>query len=249
MYFLPPDFRTAAEPELFTLVSDRIAEMTEDEALAALDNRFASPRVCQKRAQSSRLTSFYSVRLRLVAHKHTPQAFAAKFVHYLYWVDLVRLSVEVSVPAPIRRAIDTQLLARVAELTLGEKIAAARRCSAALIKVFLFDPDPKVFAALLVNQRLRQEELLFYASSPRAHSAQLGILAADPKWSFRYQIRKALAANPITPRAAAAAQLRHLQKEDLRKIHSHPDTSVYVRRCIERLAVHVSSSPRLKRID
>jgi len=236
MYFTPSDFRSVPEPELFTFVSDRIAEMTEDEALAALDNRFVTPRVCQKIAQSSRLTSFYSVRLRLVAHKYTPQAYAAKFVHYLYWVDLVRLSVEVTVPAPIRRAIDTQLLARVDELTLGEKVASARRCSAALIKVFLFDPDPKVFAALLINQRVREEELLFYASSPRAHASHLGLLAADPKWSFRYSIRKALAANPITPRAAAAAQLRHLRKQDLRKIHSHPDTSVYVRRCIERLA-------------
>ena len=71
MYFRPPDFRSAAEPDLFAFVSERVAEMTEDEALAALDNRFVTPRVCQKIAQSSRLTSFYSVRLRLVAHKHT----------------------------------------------------------------------------------------------------------------------------------------------------------------------------------
>jgi hypothetical protein len=248
---MPVAFRILdlSRDDLAAFVDEHIVDMSEDEALAALENRFVAPRICQKIAQSPRLTSFYSVRLRLVAHKHTPQAFAAKFVHYLYWVDLVRLSVEVTVPAPVRRAIDNQLLARVDEMSAGERITSARRCSAALIKVFLFDHDPKVFAALLVNQRLREEELLYYASSPRAQAAQLAILAGDPKWSFRYSIRRALAANPITPRAAAAAQLRHLRKEDLRKIHSHPDTSVYVRRCIERLAVHASSSPRQKRID
>jgi len=243
------DLKTLSRNELLDFVTEHIRDLSEDEALAALDNRFVTPAICQKIAQNQRLTGFYSVRLRLVAHRQTPQAYATKFVHYLYWVDLVRLSVEVTVPATVRRAIDTQLLMKVEEMAVGERVAAARRCSLALIKVFLFDRDAKVFASLLINQRLREEDLLFYASSPRAGAEQLGMIAADPKWSFRYAIRRALALNPITPRAAAAAQLRYLRKDDLKKIHSHPDTSVYVRRCIERLASHASSSPRQKRID
>lgn len=227
--------------------------LTEDEALSVLDNRFVTPAIIQKIAQNPRLTSFYSVRLELVAHRQTPQAFAAKFVHYLYWFDLVRLSLEVTIPAPVRRAIDNQLVARAGELTLGEKVTSAKRCSPALIKVFLFDIDSKVFASLLVNPRLREEELLYYASSPDARPAQLALLAADAKWSGRYAIRKALALNPITPRAVAAAQLRYLRAHDLNRIHAHPQTTVYVRRCIERLPSHspshVSSAPRLKRID
>ena len=243
------DLKSLTHNELIAFVSEYARDLTELEALAILDNRFTTPSICQKIAQNERLTAYYSVRLRLVAHRQTPQAFAAKLVHYLYWVDLVRLSVEMTVPAPIRRAIDNQLLARARELSLGEKIASARRCSAVLIKEFLFDPDAKVFEALLVNSRLREDELLFFASSPKARPAQLGLLAADMKWSFRYAIRKALAANPRTPRAAAAAQLRYLRPEDLRKIHSHPDTSVYVRRCIERLATHSSSASMRRRID
>ena len=47
--------------------------------------------------------------------------------------------------------------------SLGEKIAAAKRCSAALIKVLLFDPDPNVFASLLINQLVREEDLLLLA--------------------------------------------------------------------------------------
>lgn len=229
------DLKSLSREDLLAYVTEHAKELSEDEALAALDNRFATPSICQKIAQNQRLTAFYSVRLRLVAHRQTPQAYAAKLVHYLYWVDLVRLSVEMTVPAPVRRAIDNQLLARVDELTAGERISSARRCSAALIKVFLFDSDPKVFEALLVNQRLREEELLFYASSPKAGPAQLRMLATDPKWSYRYAIRKALALNPLTPRSAAAAQLRHLRADDLKRIHAHPETSVYVKRCIERL--------------
>ena len=154
------------------------------------------------------------------------------------------MSVDVKVPATVRRAVDTLLLARVEKLTLGEKIASAKRCSAALIKVFLFDPDPRVFSALLLNQRVHEEELLLVASSDRASVEQLRLLAADAKWSYRYPIRKALVLNPITPRSIAASQLRFLSVRDLREIHSNPQTSTYLRRCIERLQERTAGAAR-----
>jgi hypothetical protein len=43
--------------------------LTEEEALAVLANPYITPQVCQILAQSLRLTAFYSVRLRLVAHR------------------------------------------------------------------------------------------------------------------------------------------------------------------------------------
>ena len=224
---------------LASFLSENLSVLTEDETLALLDNPYITPKSCGVIAQTQRLASFYSVRLKLVAHRQTPQAHAIKLVHYLYWPDLVRLSVEVTVPPPVRRAIDTVLMTRVEKLTVGEKIAAARRCSAALIKIFLFDSDPKVFASLLVNQRVREDDLLLLVSSTQASAEQLTMLAGDRKWSSRYAIRKALVLNSRTPRSIAASQLRFLSRRDLRQIHDNPSTSVYLRRCIERQEPHV----------
>ncbi len=221
--------------ELLQFVKENVRTLLEDEALAVFENPYVTPAICQWIAQTQRLTGFYSVRLRLVAHKQTPQAHSVKLIHYLHWTDLVRLSVDVKVSAPVRRAIDTILVNRVDKLTLGERITSAKRCSHALIKAFLFDPDPKVFEALLVNQRMREDDLLVVANSDRASPAQLQLLAADIKWSYRYAIRKALVMNPLTPRSSAASLLRSLTARDLRMIHDHPRTSVYVRRCIETL--------------
>ena len=229
------DLKSLPREELTALVAEEGAVLTEEETLAILENAYVTPQILGKIAQHPRLTGFYSVRLRLVAHRQTPQAHAVKLVHYLYWFDLVRLSIDVQVPAPVRRAIDTQLLLRVEKLAAGERIASARRCGSALIKVFLFDRDPKVFEALLVNQRLREDDLLALIGSQEATPEQLSMIAADPKWSYRYAIRKALVLNPDTPRAAAASQLRHLSRMDLRHIHANPRTSVYLRRCIERM--------------
>lgn len=221
--------------DLAAFVGDNLAALSEEEVLAVLENRFVTPRLLSQIAQTPRLTGSYSVRLKLVAHRQTPQAHAVKLVHYLYWFDLLRLSIDVQVPAPVRRAIDTQLVLRVDKLTRGERISSARACSAALIKIFLYDPDPRVFAALLINKRLREDDLLALVSSDRATEDQLLMIASDPKWSYRYSVRKALVLNPSTPRAAAASQLRHLTRLDLRRIHDNPRTSTYLRRCIERM--------------
>jgi len=227
--------KSLSRDNLADFLADNLAHLNEDEALAVLDNPHITPKVCQAIAQNERLAGFYSVRAKLVGHRQTPQAHAIKLVHYLYWPDLVRLSVEVTVPAPVRRAIDTLLLTRVDKLSLGEKIVSARRCSPALIKIFLFDPDPRVFGALLVNQRLREDDLQLLVSSPQAQVEQLRMLAADNKWSTRYSIRKGLVLNPLTPRSVAASQLRFLSRRDLVQIHENPSTSTYLRRCIERM--------------
>jgi hypothetical protein len=226
--------------ELAEYIGDNLAALSEDEVLAVLENRFVTPRLLSKIAQVPRLTGFHSVRVRLVAHRQTPQAHAVKLVHYLYWFDLLRLSIDVQVPAPVRRAIDTQMVLRADKLTLGERIASARACSAALIKIFLYDPDPKIFAALLINKRLREDDLLTLVSSGRATVEQLQMIASDRRWSYRYSLRKALVLNPLTPRSAAASQLRFLTRLDLRRIHSNPETSTYLRRCIERMQTSTS---------
>jgi hypothetical protein len=61
------------------------------------------------------------------------------------------------------------LLTRVAELTAGQRIASAWQCSSALIKRLLFDDDPRVFEALLLNQRVRED----VSSRRRAHRGRI----------------------------------------------------------------------------
>jgi hypothetical protein len=226
--------RRFSSAELAAFAAANISSLLEDEALAVLDNRHCTAAVCGALARNQRVTAFYGVRFRLVQHRATPLTHAVKLMHYLHWPDLLRLSVDVTVPAQVRRAIDSQLLARLSKLSLGEKIAAAKRCSAAIIKVLLFDSDPNVFASLLINQLVREEDLLLFAGSDAALAEKLRLLAADQKWSSRYAIRRALAVNPATPRSVAASQLRFLSRRDLRIIHDDPATSTYLRRCIER---------------
>ncbi len=229
------DIRRLPRAELKDFLGENLLTLAEEEAWAVIENPYVTPAMLLAIAQSQRLAAYYSVRVRLVAHRQTPLAQSVKLIHYLYFFDLVRLSVDVTVPAPVRRAIETQLLLRVDKLTLGERIASARRCSSALIKVFLADPDVRVFETVLANQRVREDDILAVIASRETQSEKLQMIADDQKWSYRYAVRKALVLNPATPRSAAARQLRFLTARDRRQLLQNPTISTYLRRCIERM--------------
>jgi hypothetical protein len=228
--------RSFNRDELTEFVETAGDSLTEDEAVAILDNRFCSSHICLQIANSTRLTTFYSIRAKLVGHRSTPQGHALKYVHHLQWRDLLAYSIDTRVAPPIRRAVETQMLARLSKLSLGEKIASAKACSRGLIHELLYDADPKVFSAILINPRLTEEDLVAYIESGKAFPEHLAEIGGHSKWSFRYPIRRSLVMNTETPRAIAASQLRYLQRDDLARLLRSPNTSVYLRRCIERLS-------------
>ena len=230
------DLRSLNREDLTAFLENAGESLTEEEALAVMDNRFCSSQICLQIAQSTRLASFYSVRKKLVAHRSTPQGQALKYVHHLQWRDLLLYSTDMRIAPPVRRAVDVQMITRLPKLTLGERIASAKVCSRELIKKLLYDPDLKVFESVLINPRLSEEDLVAYIESGKAQGQNLAAIASHSKWAFRYPIRRSLAMNSATPRAVAASQLRYLQRDDLEALMRRPETSTYLRRCIERLA-------------
>lgn len=227
--------RDMSGEELGAFVADRLVSLGEDEAIAVLSNRFCAPSVCVAIAGNSRLASYYEVKQKLVTCRATPQHLALKFVRHLYWSDLVRHSTDVQILPAIRRAIDAQLLTGLAKRTLGERISAAKCCSREVGEALMADPDMRVFAALLNNPRLREDDVVAFVQSERAAAEHLRLIAAHTKWGCRYAIRRAIAFSPFAPRAVAASQLRFLRKDDRDGLYRHPATSVYLRRCLEAL--------------
>jgi len=225
-------------------VARAIDTLSEKEALAVLASRFCSSRICQMLAENSRLGSFYSVRSRLAVHRSTPLTHALKLVHFLRWNDVVRFSTDVRIHPAVRQAMDSYLIARLTKLTVGQRISSARTCSREFGRRLMNDPEPRVFAALLNNARVREEDLAHLIISERATVLQLRMLADHEKWSCRHSLRRALVLNPATPKAVAASQLRFLTPQDLRVIAATPGMSVFLLRCIERVQTEKKGSPR-----
>lgn len=155
-------------------------------------------------------------------------------------LDLQRLS-EVFHPRHLHRIIDTlrqrgykiswwlltsgppktvlpQAQEQAPTLTLGERVALARKSSPQQIEKLLYDQNEAVIGTLLNNPRLTENEVLKIASSPRTGARVLQTMARNPRWMPNYKVKLALIYNANTPGGLVLGLLNYLVLKDLEEV-------------------------------
>jgi hypothetical protein len=220
----------AGTEELLALVRELGGELSPAAARQALRNPYVSAEVIAEVAAQPRLVSYYEVRRDLARCRVTPEPLALQLVAGLYWADLLAIGLDARLHPRLRRAADQFLLARLPGMSVGEKVALARRANPAVLAVLRHDPTPRVIAALLDNPRLTEGTLAPVVAAERTPAPVLELIAADRRWGVRYPVRLALARNPATAPATALRQLAALRKPDLRAVASDPRLAEPLRR-------------------
>src|SRR5207253_1332932 len=123
------------------------------------------------------------VRKAIAIHPATPRHAALESVAYLLWRDLVDIGRSARTPMPVRRAANQRILEQMPRLSIGEKTALARLADRPLLPVLLEIEDARVFAALLTNARLTQDDLVAWITVGQPSRERLGQLAGDPRWN------------------------------------------------------------------
>lgn len=180
----------------------------------------------------------HTVRRALVGHPRTPRHEALSLVGTLYWTDLVHLSANARVHPEIRRAADRDLVRRVPDMALAERIALARSAGRGIVLVLRFDPDPRVLAGVLDNRFTIEADVVGVAVRDRTPPAALETIAAHPRWGVRRALRSALLRNPRLPTAVALSLLTAATAEDLAGIRQSPHVSRLIKACAERVLAH-----------
>ncbi|MGE5233230.1 MAG: hypothetical protein ACM3OB_03895 [Acidobacteriota bacterium] len=221
--------RDADAETLLALVKDLASSLDVAAARQALRNPFAGAELIEALLAVPSLVRYYEVQRVIALHPRTPEVHALRLVPGLFWIDLVRLGLDTRVKPVVRRAADERLIERVPRLSVGERIAVARRASSAVLSHLRHDPTPRVIAALLENPRLTEGTLLPLLAGDASVPAVLAIIAQDPRWGTRYPVRVALCRNPRTPVPTALGLLPGLRKVDLGAVESDPRLAGAVR--------------------
>ena len=143
---------------------------------------------------------------------------ALRLIRELYTFDLMQFSVIPAVAADLKRVADELLVARFASITLGERIALARRSSAMVAAALLLDREARVWQTALENPRLSESGIVRALLRPVATPAFVKAVGHHAKWSLRPEIRMALLRNEFTPLARALEFARRLPPAQLRDI-------------------------------
>ena len=106
-------------------------------------------------------------------------------------------------------------------LTLGERRSLAAGWDRRKLQRLLSDLDPLVVERLLVNPRLREEDVLELASRRPNRPEVLRLIFDSRRWGSHYAVQVALVLNPHTPPSIAMTLLTRLHRADLRLVVSN----------------------------
>jgi hypothetical protein len=175
------DLRAASHPAL-----------TEDLALALLKRTDLPAEVLEQLAKNGNILKLRKVKLALVCHPHTPRHVSIPLARQFYTFDLVKVALAPTVPADVKVTADEVLITRLKTITIGERLALARRSSGRVAGALLLDSEARVMRTGLDNPRLTEAFVIQAVLRPQASASLIQAVAHHTKWSYRREVRIAL---------------------------------------------------------
>jgi hypothetical protein len=164
------------------------------------------------------LLKSYAVKRALIFHPRTPRLIGLRLIRDVYVMDLVQLALSPAVSAELKRLAEEQLIARLPQLPLGQKITLARRGPARVAGALLADGNRNVLPVALNNPFLTEAQVLRTLARERVPTQVAQAVANHPKWSQSYNVRLALVRTPTAPLAIVLGFLPYLTVSDLREL-------------------------------
>lgn len=213
--------------ELLEHVRDR--QLDEGEALEVLRSPYCTPEVAEIVADSRHLLTSIAVRELLSGFRGFRFSRAMDLLATLPWTSLLSVAQSPSAPPVVRRQAEKRLLTALPKLTLGEKIALARRVHRIVMRNLIALEDPQVLLALLDNPRAVENDVLLILNTCEPPPEFFAAVARHPRWGHYYGVRRALAECPRTPLPLALSALVQLRAADLGRVARRPDVPAPVR--------------------
>jgi hypothetical protein len=140
----------------------------------------------------------------LICHPRTPRFVSLPASRSLHTFELLNVALQPGVPVDIKMAVEQSIMERLENMSLGERIALAKRGSTRIAERLLRDPEKTVIELALANPFLTEASIvrtLMFGEA--ADPGFVSLVACHPKWSLRTDVRAALLRNPKTPMTIA----------------------------------------------
>ena len=166
--------------------------LTEDLALSVLQRSDLPAGVLETFARNGTFLKLRKAKIALASHPHTPRHVSVPLIRQFYTFDLMKVALTPSVPADVKVAADEVLVSRLKSVTLGERLALARRGSGRVAGALLLDGEAPVMRMALENGRLTEAFVIQAVLRPEANVVLVQAVAQHRKWCYRREIRVAL---------------------------------------------------------
>ena len=162
------------------------------------------------------LLKSYVVKKAVLFHPRAPRLVGLRLLKDIYLMDLVQFALSPAVSAELKRYVEEQIIARLPQMPLGQKITLARRGPGRVAGALVADGNARVMPVALENPFLTEAQVLKALARERVQVGVVQALASHPKWSQSYNVRLALVRNPSAPISVVLRFLPQLTVTDLR---------------------------------
>jgi len=220
----------ASGEEMAALLHDADAEvllalldnpsLEEAQLCMLLERKNLPAEILEEVARRKPLLKNYRVKKALALHPRTPRLVTLRLLRDLYLMDLVQLTLLAGIPTELKRNAEDQLVSRLPQLPLGQKITLARRGPARLAGALLAEGHAQIVGIVLDNAYLTEAQVLRVLSREKLPPVVVRTISLHRKWSISYNVRLALVRHPLSPLATVLAYLPELTVSDLRELAS-----------------------------
>lgn len=222
--------RVAAGEELAALLHHHAPEvllalldnrgLDETQLCLLLDRKDLPAEVLEEVTHRKTLLKNYRVKRALAFHPRTPRLASLRLIRELYLMDLVQLTLLPGTSAELKINAEEQLIARLGQLPLGQKVTLARRGTARVAGALLAEGQAQVLSVVLDNPQLTEAQVLKALSRDRLPLGVIQAVAQHRKWSHTYNVRLALVRHPHATLSTILGYLPELTVSDLRELAS-----------------------------
>jgi hypothetical protein len=192
--------------------------LDETQVCLLLERKDLPGEILEEVARRKSLLKSYRVKRSLAFHPRTPRLVSLRLLRDLYLMDVVQVAILPGVSAELKRNAEEQLLARLPQLPLGQKITLARRGPARVAGALLAEGHAQVISIVLDNPYMTEAQILRALSRERLPISVIPAIVQHHKWSITYNVRLALVRHPSTPLASILSYLPELTVSDLREL-------------------------------
>jgi len=204
-------------PDVLLALLDNPA-LDETHLCLLLERKNLAAEVLEEVARRKALLKSYRVKRALAFHPRTPRLVSLRLIRDLYLMDLVQVAILPGVSAELKRNAEEQLLARLPQLPLGQKITLARRGPARVAGALLAEGHAQVVPIVLDNPYMTEAQILRALAREKLPLSVIPAIIQHRKWSITYNIRLALVRNALTPLATVLSYLPELTVSDLKEL-------------------------------
>ena len=207
--------------------------LEETQLCMLLERKNLPGEVVEEVAGRKPLLKSYRVKKALAFHPRTPRLVTMRLLRDLYLMDLVQITLLPGIPTELKRNAEDQLVSRLPQMPLGQKITLARRGPARLAGALLAEGHAQIVTIVLDNAYLTEAQVLKVLSREKIPPGVVRTISQHRKWSITYNVRLALVRHPLSPLATVLAYLPELTVSDLRELASPGIVSESLRKYLQ----------------